>query len=189
MIVVEALIISVTATVLGIARRVRRRQGHHRAVQRRRRRLPGHAARAPSPARSSSRSSSASASRCCRCSCRRGGRRRSHRSRRCAPSSGSPRSAPAAASSSAPIVTVVGRGAVRDRAVPEPGRHDRLDRVRRRWRADDLPRRGEPVDHRCPAGQPVCSAHRSRSCSGHPGGWPARTHRARHGAPHAPRRR
>ena len=53
MIVAEALIISVTATVLGILGGLGRRQGHHRLVQRRRRRVPRHHPSSSSRARSS----------------------------------------------------------------------------------------------------------------------------------------
>ena len=88
MIVAEALIISVTATVLGILGGLGLRQGDHRACS-----TPP-VPDSPTPplsarsrARSSLRSSSVSASPCCRCSCPHGGRRRSRPSRRCARSS------------------------------------------------------------------------------------------------------
>ena len=60
------------------------------------------------------------------------------------------------------------RGAVPGRAVPQSGRHDRLDPPRR-WRsAGDLPRRRQPLGHRRQAGQPVarCTHPEAVRCAG-----------------------
>ena len=52
------------------------------------------------------------------------------------------------------VITVARRGAVPDRVVPEPWRHDRPDPPRR-WRGvGDLPRRRQPLGHRRSPGQP-----------------------------------